>query len=165
MKRGVSIPMLAVCLLILAPALFAQEMAAHPMSRNLSDVQFTPLPGMPTCATAAVLQGDPSMGPSIIIAKGTSNCTFPWHWHTPTENLMMVSGTAHLQAKDGAEMTLSAGSFASMPSKHIHKFHCATACTLYVTSDAAFDMHYVDADGKEMTPEAALKAVNEMAAK
>jgi quercetin dioxygenase-like cupin family protein len=165
MKRGFPILMFAVCLLVLAPAALAQEMMSHPMSSNLPDMHFSMIPGMPTCATGAVVQGDPSKGGSIILAKGSAGCTFPWHWHTPTENLMMVSGTAHLQAKDGPEMTLEAGGFASMPSRHVHKFHCATACTLYVSSDTAFDMHYVNAEGKEISPDEALKAVKETAAK
>jgi quercetin dioxygenase-like cupin family protein len=165
MKRGLPLTMLVVCLIATAPLLRAGEVMAHPMSRNIADAQFTTLPGMPTCATAAVVHGDPSKGGSIILAKLAAGCTFPWHWHTPTENLMLVSGTAHLQAKDGAEMTLEAGGFASMPSKHIHKFHCASACTLYVQSDAAFDMHYVNAAGKELSPDEALRAVDETAAK
>jgi quercetin dioxygenase-like cupin family protein len=165
MRTGSSIRLIAVCSLLIAPALFAEDMKAHPMSRNVSDVQFMMLPGMPTCATAAVVQGDPSKGASIILAKVASDCTFPWHWHTPTENLMLVAGTAHVQARDGAEMTLSAGGFASMPSRHVHRFHCADACTLYVSSDAAFDMHYVNAQGAEISPDDALKAVKEMAAK
>ena len=165
MKRGFPLTMLVVCLLMTAPALLAADAMAHPMAVNVADAQFAMLPGMPTCATAAVVQGDPSKGGSTILAKATSDCTFPWHWHTPTENLMIVSGTAHLQAKDGPVMTLQAGGFATMPSHHIHQFHCATACTLYVQSDAAFDMHYVDADGKEISPDQALTAVKEMAAK
>jgi quercetin dioxygenase-like cupin family protein len=165
MKQGLRFPVLAFCLLVFAPLSRAQEMAAHPMSRNLSDVQLTTIPGLPTCATGAVLQGDPTKGPSIILSKVSSDCTFPWHWHTPTETLIIISGTAHVQAKDGPEMTLSAGAFASMPSKHIHQFHCVTTCTLYVHSDAAFDMHYVNAEGTEISPMDALKAVKETVAK
>ena len=36
---------------------------------------------------------------------------------------------------------------------------------LYVNSDAAFDMHFVDADGKDISPDEALKKVHEVAAK
>ena len=46
--------------------------------------------------------------------------------------------------------------YAMMPSKHVHRFTCMSACTGFVTSDAAFDIHYVDAGGKEIPPEAAL---------
>ena len=153
------------CVLAITPVVCAEEGMAHPMSKNVADVQFVPFPGMPTCSSGAVVNGDPSKGPSIILAKLSAGCVFPWHWHTPTENLMLVSGTAHLQAKDGSEMTLLAGGFASMPSQHVHKFRCDTACTLYVSSDAAFDMHYVNAEGNELSPDDALKVVKETAAK
>jgi hypothetical protein len=43
-----------------------------------------------------------------------------------------------------------------MPSKHVHQFTCTSACTAFVSSDAAFDIHYVDTDGKEIPPDTAL---------
>ena len=43
-----------------------------------------------------------------------------------------------------------------MPSKHVHQFTCMSACAAFVSSDAAFDIHYVDAKGSEIPPEAAL---------
>ena len=52
-----------------------------------------------------------------------------------------------------------------MPSRHIHKFRCANTCVVYISSDAAFDMHYVNAEGKEISPDEALKAVKETVAK
>jgi hypothetical protein len=49
-----------------------------------------------------------------------------------------------------------------MPSHHIHQFRCSSGpCDLYISSDAAFDIHYVDAQGKEISPDEALKAVKE----
>ncbi len=36
---------------------------------------------------------------------------------------------------------------------------------LYIFSDAAFDMHYVDGEGKEISPDEALKNVREIPAK
>lgn len=149
-----------------AAAAFAQQTSSdQPMMTNMSEAKFANLPGLPTCATGAVQSGDPSSGPSVILAKATAGCIFPWHWHTPTEQVMMVSGTAHLTPKDGKKTTLKAGAFASLPSHHIHLFHCATQCVLFVHSDGAFDMHYVDEQGNEITAEDALKAVHETAAK
>ncbi len=43
-----------------------------------------------------------------------------------------------------------------MPSKHVHQFTCASACSAFVSSDAAFDIHYVDASGAEISADAAL---------
>jgi quercetin dioxygenase-like cupin family protein len=123
------------------------------------------VPPFPTCATAEVQSGDPSKAPSVIYSKAATGCVFPWHWHTPSEHLMIVSGEARVEMKDAAPVTLRAGGFALMPSKHVHQFTCIKTCTLYVYSDAAFDMHYVNAEGTEITPDEALKKVKETAAK
>lgn len=141
-----------------------QEPPAAGVARNTADMTFVNIPGMPTCATGAVQSGDPSTGGSIIFGKLAAGCAFPWHWHTPTETLMIVSGVAHAQMKDGSPAVLRAGGFAVMPAKHVHQFRCSTACSLYIHSDAAFDMHYVDAQGTEISAEAALKPLKETAA-
>jgi hypothetical protein len=44
---------------------------------------------------------DPSKGPSVIAFKGAAGCLIPWHWHTPTEQVMIVSGSMKLEMKDG----------------------------------------------------------------
>jgi quercetin dioxygenase-like cupin family protein len=131
---------------------------------NMTEMKFVTFPGMPTCATGSVQNGDPTKGPSIIISKVSTGCTFPWHWHTPGEHLMMVSGAARIQMKDGKPVTLRAGGFALMPSHHVHQFTCSQTCVLYIYSDAAFDMHYVDTKEQEISPDAALKPLKETAA-
>jgi len=125
--------------------------------RKVTENKFAPLPGLPECATLAVQNGDPSKGPSVILLKGTAGCTIPWHWHTPTEQVMIVSGSAKVQMKDtGNAAVLGPGGYAMMPGKHVHQFTCASACSAFVASDAAFDIHYVDAGGSEISPAAAL---------
>ena len=143
----------------------AEEPVAAAVTLNAADMKFATPPGMPTCTTASVVSGDPATGPSILLAKSAAGCSIPWHWHTPNENLMIVSGTGSAQMKDGKAVALHAGAFAQMPSKHVHQFGCAKACMLYVFSDAAFDMHYVDAEGKDVSPDEALKKVHEVPAK
>ena len=118
-------------------------------TRNIAEIKFEPVPGMPTCAPGAVLSGDPSKGASIIVGKLPAGCLVPWHYHTPNEQLMMISGVARLDVKDGEPVILRAGGFALMPSHHVHQFRCTTACSLFVHSDAAYDIRYVDAEGKE----------------
>jgi len=125
--------------------------------RKVSENKFAPLPGFPACATLAVENGDPSKGPSTILLKGSAGCVIPWHWHTPTEQVMVVSGSAKVQMKDAdSTAVLGPGGYAMMPPKHVHRFTCTSACSAFVTSDAAFDIHYVDAAGSEISPEAAL---------
>jgi quercetin dioxygenase-like cupin family protein len=126
------------------------------VARKMSENKFAPLPGLPACATLAVESGDPSKGPSVILLKGPAGCVIPWHWHTPAEQIMMVSGSAKVEMRDaGKASSLGPGGYAMMPSKHVHQFTCSSACAAFVSSDAAFDIHYVDAKGSEIPLEAA----------
>jgi quercetin dioxygenase-like cupin family protein len=130
----------------------------------MAEVKFAPVPGLPTCAPGFVQSGDPTKGPSVILANVAAGCAIPWHWHTPNEHLMIVSGVVRLEGKDGKPLTLRAGGFAMMPAHHVHQFRCTTACALFVYSDAGFDIHYVDAKGKDLSPVEALRAVKETVA-
>ncbi len=124
--------------------------------RKQSENKFAPLEGMPKCIINAVESGDPTKGPSVIIFKGAAGCAIPWHWHTPTENVMFVNGSAKMEMKDGASSVLGPGGYAMLPSKHVHQMTCTSACMGFVASDAAFDIHYVDANGNEIPPDQAL---------
>ncbi len=138
-----------------------QEMGG---ARNVAAMKLTTIPPLPTCARGSVQSGDPSKGESIIFAKINTGCTIPWHWHTPDEHVMVISGTVRMAMKDAKTVTLTAGGFALMPSKHIHQFNCIQSCQIYVYSNSAFDLHYVNKKGDEITPAAAMKAVKQMAA-
>lgn len=46
-----------------------------------------------------------------------------------------------------------------------HQAACPKGCTMYIYSDGAFDIHYIDNYGNELTPDAALGAVKETAAR
>jgi len=113
--------------------------------------KFVNLPGLPTCATASVQRGDPTKGGAVLLAKLKAGCTVPWHWHTAAESLMIVSGIAKVQMKDaGTTNSLAPGDYVFMPGKHVHQFTCVSGCTFFISTDGAFDIHYVDKDGKEI---------------
>jgi quercetin dioxygenase-like cupin family protein len=141
-----------------------QEMAGGSSGRNVSEMKFTTIPPLPTCATGSVQSGDPANGTSVILAKMKTGCVVPWHWHTPNEHVMLVSGVGRMEMKGGKTLTMRAGAFALMASKQIHQFTCVRSCQLYVHSDAAFDIHYTNANGDEITPAEAMKAVKQTAA-
>lgn len=151
-------------ILFISASAQGQEMTGKAAGQNVPEMKFTTMPGLPTCATGSVQSGDPGKGPSIILAKVATGCAIPWHWHMPIEHLMMVSGVARLEMKDGKPLPLRTGGFAKLPSRHVHQFRCERACLFYVYSDGAFDIHYVNAEGKEITPEEAHKAVKQTAA-
>ena len=100
----------------LLPLLFttAQEQQdVKPIVQNTGAVKFQKLPNLPDCITAAVEQGDPANGPSVLVVKGGTGCSAPWHFHTPNEQLMMISGTGRVEMKGEHAVTLRAGGFAN----------------------------------------------------
>jgi quercetin dioxygenase-like cupin family protein len=132
------------------------DTAGGPM-RNVTDVKLGALPAMPDCAAGAAMNGDPMKGAATLLLKLKANCTIPWHWHTATEQVMMVSGSGKMEMKDmGKPTVLTAGGFAFLPAKHVHTLTCQAECMLFVSSDGAFDIHYIDANGKEIEPAKAL---------
>jgi quercetin dioxygenase-like cupin family protein len=120
--------------------------------------KFANVPGLPTCTKSVVLSGDPSKGGSLMLVKVATGCVVPWHWHTPTENLMMVSGRGKGEMKEGSPVMLHPGDYLSLPAKGVHQFTCVAACTFFLSSDGVFDIHYVDDAGKEIPPDQALKS-------
>lgn len=136
---------------------YGQDMSAQPGGRNVAEMKFAPIPGLPACTPGSVESGDPTKGAFIVLAKMPAGCTVPWHWHSGNERLMLVSGVARLEMKDGKPLDLQAGGFAMMPAHHVHLFRCERACMLYIDSDAAFDIHYVNAEGNEIPAADALK--------
>lgn len=149
-----------VCLLLCSHPSHAQAPAPLPMTyKAAATTTFGNHPALPTCATIAVQDGDPSSGPSIIMIKAKTGCVIPWHWHTPNERLIIVSGSGKAEMKDMTRvLTLKPGDYVLLPSKGIHQFTAESDVELFDISDASFDIHYVDADGKEIPPEAALSA-------
>ena len=146
--------------MLLACALAAPVAAQNPDQMSympMSTAKFVSLPVLPACATFAVERGDPTKGASVLLLKVTSGCVIPWHWHTATESLKTVSGKAKVEMKSGGPTMMSAGDYVYLPAKQAHQFTCMSKCMIFLSTDGAFDIHYLDAAGKEIPPEQALK--------
>lgn len=161
------LPLFALPLALCPLHLQAQELATETAVRNMTQMKFHPLPGLPTCLTGAVQHGNPANRPSYIFIRMDTGCAIPWHWHSANEMLMMVSGTGRIDMRDAKPQTIAPGAFALFAPHHVHQFRCAHRCTFYLHTDAAFDIHYVNhkEDGNGLTPDDALKAAGEIAAK
>ena len=120
-------------------------------------MKFTPIPDMPGCASAAIVRGNPRFGPAWVLLKLASGCRVPWHWHTANETLVVISGRGSVEMKDGPPLPFVPGAYASLPSHHQHRASCSRTCLLFNGADAAFDIHYVDANGEEISLEKALQ--------
>jgi quercetin dioxygenase-like cupin family protein len=140
-------------------AFLAAQGADKPIVSPSATAKFTPIPNAPECFTIAVEKGDPTKGSSVILAKFAPHCVAPWHWHTPSETVMVVSGALETQMKDDKALVAHRGDFLYLPSHHVHRATCtgAAPCVVFLSSDSAFDIHWVDPAGKEIPFEQAVK--------
>ena len=133
------------------------EDTAEMITLNPQTLKFTPIPDMPGCASAAILRGDPRSRSAWVLLKLASGCRVPWHWHTANEELVVISGRGTLATKGGPSLQFVPGAYASLPNHHVHRATCTRTCLLFNSADAAFDIHYVDAKGKEISLDEASK--------
>lgn len=140
--------------------LFAEDTGDKATVNPAASAKFGAVPNAPKCFTVAVEKGDPSKDASVILAKFAPGCVAPWHWHTPTETVMVVSGSLQVQMKGDKAFVAHHGDFVDMAPRHVHRATCegAAQCLVFISSNAAFDIHWVDAAGKEIPIEAALKS-------
>lgn len=137
----------------------AQGTEEKPIVTAAASAKFGAIPNAPDCFTIAVERGDPTKGPSVILARFAPGCVAPFHWHTPSETAMVVSGSLEATMKDDKPFVAHHGDFLYLPAHHVHRATClgSAPCLVFLTSDAAFDIHWVDAAGQEVPLETALK--------
>jgi quercetin dioxygenase-like cupin family protein len=160
---------LVCCLLfvLLASALITPPLAAQGPDQMpyaaLASTKFMTLPVLPSCMTISAQRGDPMKGAAVLLLQVKSGCVVPWHWHTANENLMMVSGKGKAEMSGGAQ-AMAMGDYLYLAGEQIHQFTCISSCLVFDVIDGAFDIHYVDKDGKEIPVEQALKPTAKPAA-
>jgi quercetin dioxygenase-like cupin family protein len=140
-------------------AVVAAQDTDNPIVNPAAGAKFGPIPNAPACFTIAVEKGDPSKGPSVILARFAPHCVAPYHWHTPSETAMVASGMLETQMKGDKAIVARSGDFVYLPSQHVHRATCSgtSPCLVFLSSDAAFDIHWVNAEGKEISFEQAVK--------
>ena len=125
-----------------------------------ANAKFLQIPGVPQCTSIAPLHGDMAKGPSTLMVRMRSGCMVPYHWHTPSEELIVLQGAPLAQMRGERPVMLKVGSYSQLPSGHIHRFRCTSKvdCLIFLVADAAFDIHFANDAGKEISTEAALAA-------
>lgn len=125
-----------------------------------ADAAFLAIPGVPECTTIAPLRGNMATGPSTLMVRMKSGCLVPNHWHTPSEELVVLQGAPLAQMRGERPVLLQVGSYSQLPSGHIHRFRCTSGedCLIFLVADKAFDIFFVDESEKIITTEAALAA-------
>ena len=87
----------------------AEEAGDQMIAVSPETLKLTTPANFPTCVKVATLRGDPTKGPSVILFKAAAGCRIPWHWHTPGEQVMMVSGTGVFEMKDAKPLRFGPG--------------------------------------------------------
>ena len=133
----------------------------EPVTRTAQQNAFRTSSVLPDCYTYAVERGDPETGPSVTYSKLAAGCKVPWHTHSANAQVLFVSGTFQLHMKGQQVQVLSQGSYAYVPANHQHQETCLDGCTYYIIREGVADVHYVDAAGREISPDVALATVGE----
>jgi anti-sigma factor ChrR (cupin superfamily) len=98
----------------------------------------------------------------VLLLRMTRGCVVPLHWHTATEELMVVNGTGKMDMPGMQAQSLSKGGYVQLPGRHQHQFTCQSGeCVMFDNVHGAFDIHYVDKSGAEIPVAQALQAVHE----
>ncbi len=128
--------------------------------QNPANASFLSSPGVPACTSFAVLRGDMAKTGSTLMVRMKSGCIVPYHFHTPSEEIVVLQGIPLAQMRGQRPVYLKVGSYSQLPSKHVHRFRCTTKvdCILFMVADGPFDIHYVDDSGKEISADKALAA-------
>jgi|SRR5271165_2518022 len=149
----------AVTVISLPRRLAAQGTEDKPIVSAAATAKFSAIPTAPACFAIAVERGDPSAGASVLLARFAPGCVAPFHWHTPSETAMLVSGSLEVQMKDDKAFVAHHGDYVYLPGHHVHRATCTSTapCLVFLSSEGAFDIHWVDAAGQEIPLEAAVK--------
>jgi quercetin dioxygenase-like cupin family protein len=145
----------------------AQETPDAAVVAKGMSAKFAAVPGVPDCASLAVLKGDPGKGPSVVEMKFTPGCIVPWHWHTPSESAVPLAGLLEISMKGEKPVLLTNGDYGYLPSLHIHQAKCTGSkpCAAIFFLDAPFDIHYVDKSGAEIPAAQALAEAEKLMTK
>jgi quercetin dioxygenase-like cupin family protein len=108
---------------------------------------------------SAMLRGDMMTGAATFLTRMAPGAVAPWHWHTHTEELVVLRGTIVAQLEGHAPVHVSAGGYSQLPGKHVHRFRCTDeeGCLLFVVDEGAFDLHWVDKSGNDVSEEEAYR--------
>jgi quercetin dioxygenase-like cupin family protein len=128
--------------------------------QQAAKAKFVSVPGVPACTTLAPLRGDMGKTASTLMVRMKVGCMVPFHWHTPSEEMVVLQGTPLAQMLGKRSYVLKVGSYSQLPTHHVHRFKCTSKvdCLFFLVADGPFDIHFVDEQGKEISTEAALDA-------
>lgn len=119
------------------------------ISSSISDEKLSwgPCPEFfPVGCEIAVLHGDPAAPNSDIFFRIPGGYTFPAHWHTSAERMVLVSGKLDVTYEGQPTSRLETGMYAYGPPKVVHDGKCLSeeACVLFIAFEGPIDAHLAE---------------------
>lgn len=101
--------------------------------------------GLPGC-DFVLLAGDPATGPTQWFFRLRAGVEFPRHWHSTSENMVMIEGALTFNFEMGQPHTLAAGEHLRYQAGMIHWGQCEPSadCLYYVFNDQPYDFHLAE---------------------
>ncbi|HEX2879369.1 MAG TPA: cupin domain-containing protein [Polyangiaceae bacterium] len=142
----------ALLVLIAGASLATQTLAGNASSSTFipaAEAKWAAVPGMDGIQIA-VLEGDPSKGPSHFMLKFTGGFSAPLHHHSADHFGTVVAGTLVLTS-NGKEQKLPAGSFFAFSGQMPHATKCeaGAACVLSMDVRGKWDVVAEKVDAKK----------------
>src|ERR1700761_3351738 len=102
--------------------------------QQAAKAKFISVPGVPACTTLAPLRGDMGKTASTLMVRMTAGCMVPFHWHTPSEEIVVLQGSPLAQMFGKRPYMLKVGSYSQLPTHHVHRFKCTSKvdCLLFL---------------------------------
>ena len=91
----------------------------------------------------AILHVDPKTQATQLMIRTAKAMPVPWHWHSAAETHTVLSGTFTVEC-EGKKAEFAPGSFNYLPARAIHRAWTTEGCTLFITVDSAWDLHWVE---------------------
>ena len=104
-----------------------------------------PCQGLPGCEFLP-LRGDASREASEAIFRLAAGVSFPKHWHTSAEHILVIEGQLKMKLENGDHYSVGPDTFLYNPAGMIHWGSCGEeqACVYYVYDDQPYDIHLVE---------------------
>ena len=104
-----------------------------------------PSAAQPDACQFAFFRGDPAKEPNYRMLKAKAGFSFPPHWHSSNEHLVMTKGTLKIAAEGGQEqdIILKVGDYLFIPARRVHWGSCPEECVFYLYVDGPDS--YIDA--------------------
>lgn len=131
-------------------ALAADNPAADQVLINVKSIKWSPAPpALPKGAQVAVLHGDPNKdGEYVMRVKMPPRYKMPFHWHSKTEHVTVISGTLFVASQETYDKRIAhavkQGGFLYVPARAQQFAFTKGATVIEIHGEGPYDIKYTN---------------------